>query len=101
MNTSVDVCDDFFEFACGGFKPEIPNDKSKVDVMGMLLDSLQERLNHILSAASEANEIEPIKKVKAFYKNCMETGLKEERKQIELIKNFVHRHTRKACAQAD
>jgi Peptidase family M13 len=86
IDNSVDICDDMFSFACGNYKPEIPNDKVKIDELGLILDSLQERLDDILSANSSTEDIEPIRRLKVFYQNCMDKGLSikvfEKRLQI-------------------
>jgi predicted metalloendopeptidase len=75
IDNSVEICDDMFNFACGKYQPEIPNDKVKIDELGLILDSLQERLNDILSANSSSEDIEPIRRLKIFYQNCMDKGL--------------------------
>lgn len=74
IDNSVEICDDFFEFSCGKYKPEIPSHKTKVDELDLILDTLQERLNGTMSAEISANEIEPFKKLKIFYQNCMDKG---------------------------
>ena len=43
MDTNVDPCDDFFEYACGSWNREhvIPDDRSNYDTFSKLRDSLQ------------------------------------------------------------
>lgn len=82
MNQSADPCTDFFDFTCGNFRPEIPNEKVAVNLFNTILDSLQKQLNETMSASIKEDEIEPFKAVKTFFKNCMETGLKENNKSI-------------------
>jgi predicted metalloendopeptidase len=74
INDAIDYCDDFYEFACGNYNPEIPNDKASVNSFSLILDSLQERLNIMMSSEIDQEEIEPFKNVKRFYQNCLDTG---------------------------
>lgn len=74
IDDTVGICDDFFQFACGRYEPEISNHKTKIDELSLIQDTLQERLNEIMSADIIPSEIEPFKKVKTFYQNCMDKG---------------------------
>lgn len=75
MDNSIGACDDFYSFACGNYKPEISNDKVKIDELGLILDTLQERLNVIMSAEPNSKDIDPIRRLKVLYQNCMDKGL--------------------------
>lgn len=74
IDESVDKCEDFFDFACGNYKPEIPSHKVKIDELSLILDTLQERLNEVMGASKSSEEIVPFQNLKTFYQNCMNTS---------------------------
>lgn len=75
IDDSIELCDDFFGFACGNYKPEIPDEKTKIDELNLMQDSLQMRINEIMNGSIKADDIEPFKKAKMFYQNCVDKGL--------------------------
>jgi Peptidase family M13 len=75
IDDSVEICENFFDFSCGNYKPEIPSHKTKIDELDLILDKLQENLNLTMGSKINANEIEPFKKLKTFYQNCMDESL--------------------------
>lgn len=77
IDDSIGICDNFYDFACGNYKPVIPDHKVKIDELGIIQDTLQERLNEVMSAAKEAGDIEPFKILKTFYQNCMDKGMQK------------------------
>lgn len=85
IDDTVRICDDFFQFACGRYEPEIPNHKTKIDELSLIQDTLQERLNEIMSADIIPSEIEPFKKVKTFYQNCMDKCEKNKFWKFKII----------------
>lgn len=76
IDDSVELCEDFFGFACGNYKPEIPNDKTKIDELSLIQDTLQKRLNDVMSAPIKSDDIEPFRKAKMFYHNCIDKGIR-------------------------
>lgn len=74
LNLSVDPCSNFYEFSCGGFKPKLLKNQTKVDSFSIILDAMEEKLNLTMSESMADNEIRPFKDVKTFYRNCMDTG---------------------------
>lgn len=78
VNDSVGVCDDFFDFACGNYKPEIPNHKVKIDELALIQDTLQERLNEVMNSPVVEQDIQPFRNVKRFYQNCVDRGKDHE-----------------------
>lgn len=75
IDDSVGICDNFYDFACGNYKPDLPSHKVKIDSLSLIQDTLQERLNTLMGAEVITSDIEPFKQLKVFYKNCMNKGL--------------------------
>ena len=73
MDTNVDPCDNFYEFACGGFvkKTEIPEYKQGVTAFTVLDNVLKKQLNKILAEDVQPNELRAFKLVKNCYRSCM------------------------------
>lgn len=74
IDDSFDVCDDFFNFACGNFKPEIPSHNVKIDELGIIQDKLQEQLSDAMNMAVNSSEMDPFRNVKLLYQSCMNQG---------------------------
>lgn len=76
MDEAVDPCEDFFEFACGGFlkKTIIPDDKTTISRFNEISDELQLKLRGLVEAEDSPNEPRFSKMVKNLYKSCMDTG---------------------------
>jgi predicted metalloendopeptidase len=74
INNSISICDDFYEYACGKYRPEIPPHKVKIDELDLIKDTLQEQLNEVFKSTASDDDSDSIKNVKTFYTNCMNTG---------------------------
>lgn len=71
MNTSVDPCNDFYHFACGGWmsKNKLPADKSRYDrSFSMIEKHNQDILLQILQSPRTNS------KLTTFYSSCMDTA---------------------------
>lgn len=68
MNTKIDPCEDFYEYACGSFGEEMytPDEKSTVDTLSLLNDKLTEYLLTLLSKPPEDLDLEIHKLIKEF-----------------------------------
>jgi neprilysin len=77
MDSKVDPCDDFYDFACGTFVKEtlIPDDKTSVNGFNVIHDKLQEQLRVTIESPSKDDEPRPFKLVKSLYKACMNKSI--------------------------
>ncbi|XP_058793347.1 neprilysin-2-like isoform X3 [Phymastichus coffea] len=80
MDTSVEPCDDFYNFACGTFMKNtiIPDDKTSVNTFSIISDKLQKQLRASIEEESKASDPRPIKLAKILYQTCMNKSLIEE-----------------------
>lgn len=76
LDETIDPCEDFYLFACGGFINEtiIPDDKTASDVSTILEDRLNEELSQILNSSVKSDDIKPITYSKTLYHACMNEG---------------------------
>lgn len=80
MNPEIEPCDDFYDFACGGFleTTNIPDDKTSVNTFTEISDELQNQLRTSIEEKSAPNEPKPFKLAKNLYKACMNKTLIEQ-----------------------
>ena len=73
MDQSVDPCQDFYSFACGGFEKKniIPDDKSSVTTFSLISDKVTEQLHSLVEKPIKEEEAEPFKLVKRLYQSCL------------------------------
>lgn len=79
IDKSISPCDDFYQFACGQYNPDIPSEKSEISQFSVLQDKLEEQLNLTMGEELNENDTNPLKLVKNFFQACMNTGLKIEK----------------------
>nr|XP_033323580.1 neprilysin-2 isoform X1 [Megalopta genalis] len=80
MDTQIEPCDDFYDFACGGFleTTSIPDDKTSVNTFTEISDELQNQLRASIEEKSAPNEPKPFRLAKNLYKACMNKTLIEQ-----------------------
>lgn len=76
LDETVKPCDDFYQFACGGYTAStpIPADRESTGVVGEISDRIKEQINEILCEADSDKDIGPFKLAKLLYRKCMDEG---------------------------
>lgn len=79
MNEKIDPCDDFYQFACGGFvhQHNIARDQVEVTHFSILRDRVATQLRTLFEERIQRNEAKPFQLVKTMYKSCMNERLIE------------------------
>lgn len=91
MDPTVNPCDNFYNFACGGYLNStfIEYDKSLVSGFSKISDQIQTQLQVILNEDAHVNQSKPFSLAKKLYKSCMnltkleEIGLKPAHELLE------------------
>ncbi|XP_037090373.1 neprilysin-2-like isoform X3 [Pollicipes pollicipes] len=81
MDTSVNPCDDFYEFACGSFLKStvIPDEKTSISQFTVVADALKNKMRKLVEAPVAEDEPEATKLIKNLYVSCKEKERIEER----------------------
>lgn len=74
INRSVQACDDFYEFACGNYHPEIPKDATGITEFQIVDDTIEKQLHEVFKSPQVENDSNLIRNVKRLYSSCMDTG---------------------------
>ncbi|XP_043928223.1 phosphate-regulating neutral endopeptidase PHEX [Protopterus annectens] len=97
LDQSVDPCDNFFSFACGGWIKEnpIPEDASSYGIYSWLRKNVDIKLKVLLEKhISKRRDIEAIQKAKILYRSCMNETEIEREDSKPLLRLLKHSHLR-------
>jgi predicted metalloendopeptidase len=74
LNSQVNPCDDFYEYACGTFLEEqhTPDEKSTVDTISLMNEKLTEYLLTLLLKPSDGSEPKLHKLAKLLFNSCLD-----------------------------
>ena len=77
MDTSVDPCQNFYQFACGTFVKEavIRDDRPSFNAFVELDDKIEHQLRTIVESKISDNEIRPFKLIRSLYDSCMNISM--------------------------
>lgn len=73
MNTTVNPCDNFYNFACGSYidNSKIPQDKTFVNTFTLITNVLREQLRNTLEEQPLKSESSAVQTAKLYYRACM------------------------------
>nr|XP_044625452.1 membrane metallo-endopeptidase-like 1 isoform X2 [Equus asinus] len=86
MDASKEPCDDFYEYACGGWlrRHVIPETNSRYSVFDILRDELEVILKAVLEN-SNGKDRPAVRKAKILYRSCMNESVIEDRGSKPLL----------------
>ncbi|XP_046453377.1 neprilysin-like isoform X2 [Daphnia pulex] len=75
MDETADPCQDFYQFACGGWKKKnvIPRGSDKISQIGILDDRIQHFIQEFFKENSTRVESKPVNNTRDMYRACLDT----------------------------
>ena len=92
MNASVKPCDDFYQYACGGFQviAKLDSKTTSKTAHDLLRETNMNKVRHIVESPLDKSETSSAKKkIKEFYKSCMDTYQKEKAKGTPMLTTII------------
>ncbi|XP_053777819.1 membrane metallo-endopeptidase-like 1 [Desmodus rotundus] len=86
MDPSKEPCDDFYQYACGGWlrRQVVPETNSRYSIFDILRDELEVTLKGVLENPT-AQDRPAVKKAKTLYRSCMNESIIEKRDSRPLL----------------
>lgn len=90
MDRTVNPCQDFYMFSCGGWLREnpIPEDSSSYGIYPWLRQNVDVKLKELLEAPSDPAELQAVTKAKTLYRSCMNETVLEELDSKPMLKTL-------------
>ncbi|TNN61377.1 Metalloendopeptidase PEX [Liparis tanakae] len=90
IDQSVNPCEDFYGFSCGGWLKDnpIPEDSSSFGIYPWLRQNVDLRLKVLLEAPSDPDELEAVTKAKILYRSCMNETILEKMDTKPMLKTL-------------
>lgn len=90
LNKSVEPCQDFYQFACGGWQMEyqLKLGESFLNTFNVVQSGVNKKLLNLLSANVSDSEPNAVKLVKHFYRSCMDEASVENLGVKPLVDNI-------------
>uniref|UniRef100_UPI0037E91C72 phosphate-regulating neutral endopeptidase PHEX n=1 Tax=Semicossyphus pulcher TaxID=241346 RepID=UPI0037E91C72 len=90
LDQSINPCEDFYSFSCGGWLKEnpIPEDSSSYGIYPWLRQHVDIRLKELLEAPSAADELEAVTKAKMLYRSCLNETILEQMDAKPMLKTL-------------
>lgn len=80
LDQTVDPCDDFYEFACGGWisKKKIPSCENEITSFTVLTKTIENQIHELIKQPAVPGESLALEKARNFFKSCMDEDKLEE-----------------------